>query len=392
MIPAQLHDFRFIRVLPRSKRPMGKRWPDHGFPLDSPVIKQWVQMGGNYGVLGSKTKFIIDIDVPELQDYMKDKLPDTFIVQTGSLVGRHYYFMGSCEKNYKFYDPYFVEHKDMRKAMNKHLRGFVARENAGEELSEEEIKAKGQIQDSLKSWGEVQITGRMVVGPGSIHPSGNPYTVLQDLPIATLDDQTIRQVFKPYILRAEAPPKRIRSYPKNKFSQNHDSDYHIAIDQVASTAGMQHMGGGEYQGPHPVHGSTTGMNFTMNTQKDVWFCFRCSSGGNALHLVAIEEGLLDCVDCVPGALQGELFRRVLEAARTRKLIEVSPKRVNKNMPEKVDIGTLKQLGLQAGMPPCFQVCALNYLKNYAIKYPIEQGIELTCKELKTYKGVCIKQY
>jgi hypothetical protein len=45
---------------------------------------------------------------------------------------------------------------------------------------------------------------------------------------------------------------------------------------------------------HPIHGSTTGKNFSVDKANNCWFCFRCKSGGYALHYIALRDGLLDC--------------------------------------------------------------------------------------------------
>ncbi len=52
--------------------------------------------------------------------------------------------------------------------------------------------------------------------------------------------------------------------------------------------------GGEYRGPHPIHGSTTGTNLAVNLEDQVWYCFRCQSGGDALAWLAVQEELVDC--------------------------------------------------------------------------------------------------
>jgi hypothetical protein len=78
--------------------------------------------------------------------------------------------------------------------------------------------------------------------------------------------------------------------------------------------------GSELQGPHPVHGSTTGKNFRINPATGVWYCFRCLSGGGPLQLLAVLEGLITCHQARPGVLRGELFKKVLHIAREKKFI------------------------------------------------------------------------
>jgi len=52
--------------------------------------------------------------------------------------------------------------------------------------------------------------------------------------------------------------------------------------------------GHDLRGPHPVHGSTTGTNFSVDLDNQIWHCFRCGSGGDVFSLIAVQEGLVDC--------------------------------------------------------------------------------------------------
>jgi hypothetical protein len=72
----------------------------------------------------------------------------------------------------------------------------------------------------------------------------------------------------------------------------------------------------ELTGPHPHHGSSTGTNFNLNLSKGLWHCWRCDSGGDALALVAICEGLIPCDQSRRGAFTGDLFHRLAQIAAT----------------------------------------------------------------------------
>src|SRR5262249_26538854 len=71
----------------------------------------------------------------------------------------------------------------------------------------------------------------------------------------------------------------------------------------------------ELAGAHPQHGSSTGDNFNVNAEKGLWHCWRHGTGGDALSLIAVCEGWLDCEQARSGALQGDLFQRVLAMAQ-----------------------------------------------------------------------------
>ena len=96
----------------------------------------------------------------------------------------------------------------------------------------------------------------------------------------------------------------------------------IDITQIISLSGLTHQGQ-EYQGSHPVHGSTTGGNFCINPSKGTWHCFRCDSGGGALSLIAILEGIIDCPEAVPGGIRGDTFKKVIQIATEKYGIELN---------------------------------------------------------------------
>jgi DNA primase len=74
------------------------------------------------------------------------------------------------------------------------------------------------------------------------------------------------------------------------------------LDLLGFTATMRR--GPQVRGPCPVHGSRTpnSRSFAADLEKNVWHCFRCGAGGNALDLylavtkLPIYEGALElCV-------------------------------------------------------------------------------------------------
>jgi len=75
--------------------------------------------------------------------------------------------------------------------------------------------------------------------------------------------------------------------------------------------------GDELRGDHPIHGSTNGGNYVINTAKNLWHCKRCESGGGAALAIAVKEGLISCSDAAPGVLRGDLFKQVLKIAQEK---------------------------------------------------------------------------
>lgn len=72
----------------------------------------------------------------------------------------------------------------------------------------------------------------------------------------------------------------------------------------------------ELAGAHPHHGSSTGDNFNVNVAKALWHCWRHGTGGDALALIAVCEGLVPCEAMQAGALRGEAFKRIVDIANT----------------------------------------------------------------------------
>ncbi|MDR4509615.1 MAG: phage/plasmid primase, P4 family [Candidatus Brocadiaceae bacterium] len=85
--------------------------------------------------------------------------------------------------------------------------------------------------------------------------------------------------------------------------------------QVLRAAGVTLEGGN--RGSHPVHGSDTNNNFHVDEDKNLWHCFRCNTGGDALSLIAVLERIIDCREAVPGVLRGALFSKVVKVAREK---------------------------------------------------------------------------
>jgi len=77
--------------------------------------------------------------------------------------------------------------------------------------------------------------------------------------------------------------------------------------------------GRQLQGTHPVHGSTTGMNFAVHPEKGAWYCFRHGVGGGPFTLVGILAKVISCEDVK--ALTQEQISIITEEAKKRGLLE-----------------------------------------------------------------------
>ncbi len=79
--------------------------------------------------------------------------------------------------------------------------------------------------------------------------------------------------------------------------------------------------GKNLQGPHPVHGSTTGWNFSINLEKNSWFCYRHWTGGGPFSLVGILGKIIQCEDVQKygGKYPNEIGDRISELARKHEI-------------------------------------------------------------------------
>jgi len=275
-------EFRFIRIKEKSKMPIDTKWSsENNFTYDSPVLLNHIEEGKNYGVLGGYGNLtIIDCDSEEIKREV-EKLPETFTVRSGSGRGYHFYFI--C--------------KDLEKPIR--LTDSTA-----------EKKEVGGL-------GDVMGYGKMVVGPTCIHPSGGRYEIIKNLPIAEVKQEDILRVLNAWI-KKEFPQEKLNEYKSdNLIIKNCD------ITKVIDISKLRRRTEYEYYGPHPIHGSTTGVNFHCNVKENIWHCFRHNTGGGILQLIALKEGLMDCSDSVPGFLRGKLFIKTLKIAREKYGFDIS---------------------------------------------------------------------
>ncbi len=252
-IPKELQkeDFRFVILQPQSKKPFEKNWTKENFyKYDDEKLLSYLKMDYNYGVMGGFGKLIIlDVDELSIIEELEKIIPETFTVETGS-GKRHYYFLSEQE--------------------------------------EKVIFTKGDTH-----YGELQAKGAQCVGPSSIHPATRkPYEVLKNGPIASLEDKDLMRLIELY--KDNDEEMKVEAPNWNLYSQ---VNFHNSM-QVTSLVNMNKMKktGHEYVGEHPIHGSTTGMNFWISPQKNLWHCFRCNSGGDALALASIIDKICNCSD------------------------------------------------------------------------------------------------
>lgn len=271
----------FVKLRGRTKNPFEKEWQNN--PYSFQQIQSWFNDGNNYGVQGGwGGLIIIDDDIREIFDLVQMYLPPTFTVESNR--GHHsYYFCEEITKKIVFKD-------DSRSKKDPHI-------------------------------GEIITKGFQAVGPGSIHPAtGKVYEVVKDIAIATVTKEEIFSALAEYIPYEESA----------KETDVEVSDINI-LDVLNKKCIEMRKAGNQLVCAHPVHGSSTGNNFVVHPQNNVWHCFRCGTGGGALSLIAVLEGVIDCTQTVSGALRGDKFNQVLQIAQDQYGFEVK-RRPSKEIP------------------------------------------------------------
>ena len=238
----QKTNFRFIRLQGQTKIPCEKNWQKtKNYSFDS------VNWTDNTGVAcGFGGLVVFDNDKknnPEAFEKAREKiralLPKTFAVKTPS-GGEHYYFV--------------VAEQDAQKV--KLLNGV----------------------------GELQGRGSQVVAPGSI-VGGIEYTVIEQCEIAHVEIGALKSALSEWWPRQE----------NKNLGAVYGVEQKVSIMEVIDASNFK-KNGDEFFGAHPIHGSTGGMNFWVNPEKNCWHCFRCDSGGGPLKWVAVSEGIIQCAE------------------------------------------------------------------------------------------------
>ncbi|MDW5562993.1 MAG: bifunctional DNA primase/polymerase [Methanomassiliicoccus sp.] len=290
-IPERLRDLRirFVRVRrvgeikpngqpANGKEAMGNGWNEweNAYPFNSLQLAKHIADGGNYGVLCGHGLIVIDADYPEVAATVDERLPKTFTVKSGrdGAGGFHYYYW--CP--------------DLPNPIRLEVPGAK--------------KGEG---------GDVQSTGKQVIGPGSTHRTGRKYEIVKDLPITEIAAEQLLAALQDFL-----PPPEMDTPEdmKRHVPEGGDDLDQLRIEKIVPLDKLTRHGH-KYQGPCPWHGSETGSNFTIDLDKNVWHCFRHSTGGGPMHAIAIQEKIIECSESVRGGLNGEKFKEALKAAQQK---------------------------------------------------------------------------
>ena len=141
-------------------------------------------------------------------------------------------------------------------------------------------------------------------------------------------------------------------------------------------------------------------------EKNVWHCFRCNTGGGAISLIAVLEGIIACHEAIPGGLKGDKFKETLRLAHDRYGFNIKVKTPDKDITplaeDKVasleariktipsDTTALKIPGLLD--PILKEMALLNPVQSdVLLKHTIKEHFSLTLEDIKSYDTV-LKNY
>lgn len=278
------------------KRPFEARWQETAnYPHDDPKISSHL---GNIGICGGFGGLhILDCDDTSRWEELAvfPLVPRTFTIE--SRPGHRQYYI-RCPEHFPsggLYDPEKTTTNEAGKPEYVHI-------------------------GDLKAGSKDGICGGQAVTPGSRHPSGSTYQVVVDAPIAEVEKEHLQSIInkfrqsKKFDTNCQKAEELVKQARQRRYGDRDPLDS-LRVQDIMPPAGAVFQSGDELRGDHPVHGSTNGGNYVVNTAKNVWHCKRCEAGGGPALAIAVKHGLISCSDASPGALRGDLFKQVLKIAR-----------------------------------------------------------------------------
>jgi hypothetical protein len=211
---------------------------DYRYSGDSEILNAYLESGWGYGISCADTLVVIDIDDLDYINEVTDGLPETMYQETGSKSGFHF-----------FYSVPGLDRRIILKDGDKHV-------------------------------GELKCDSRgYVVGPGSLHPSGNIYGPLQGAEMAEVKLSEFLYQLNNALPDSSSVNHESLSREKEKYLEARKESersmhglYSLDADDV-----LPSLTEGE-RVSNPVHGSTTGTNFMKNEGGRTFTCWRCQYG------------------------------------------------------------------------------------------------------------------
>lgn len=294
-VPRRLEELGEV-FFPIPARRKGHNWPHHmqeyRYDPKSEELNAYLEQGWGYGISCAGDLAVLDIDELEYASEITEFLPETLYQKTGSGEGYHlfYYVTGLNDRQmlYIYVCPKckfeFTEWDEVEET-----------EGKKEQRCPECGYKRDMADDCKRHLGEVKCDPHgYVVGPGSVHPSGNTYGPLLGDSIKSIPKQDFLDAIGDHIISDDEVTQTVE-YERGDYNTG-DGERHD-LYQLSATDVMPFLERGARMA-HPVHGSSTGSNFQLNESGDTFVCWRCQHGAgdgcvlSAQHLLAA-EGLDD---------------------------------------------------------------------------------------------------
>lgn len=272
----------FFPIAPRKK---GWNYPHHlddfRYTADNEILNAYLEAGFNYGIACEGDLIVIDIDKEEAVEEIVSKLPPTVYQWTGSGSGVHlFYICAGVTKRRTLRRIYWMCPECDSEDVD-HYGGRDVCDECGWEKPQEHL---GELKADPNGY---------VVGPGSVHPSGNKYGPLKGEELSDITTGRLEDAIGEYIVRTEKA--ETRDYVEVGRGSDHEF-YNLSADDVLPWLAP------EERIAHPVHGSKTGNNFMKNSDRETFVCWRCNYGPGGgcvisaqqfLALMAVGDGMGD---------------------------------------------------------------------------------------------------
>jgi len=236
-IPKQLQNdkFRFVKINNKQKRPYEKSWQkNRNYKYNDPALLDHINMHNNYGIIcGHGNLLGIDCDDSKAALLVEKFLQETFTVLTGS--GKKHYY-------------YYCKNGVSRKIF------------------------KSEVKDTFV---DLQFTNKLLVCPGSIHPNGNKYTVIKDLPFAEIKYIQVLECFKEYLDTGKTKPKRTGLYSVETDPICKEIKHRITMADLLLDEGID---ASNRPTLCPWHESKGGRCFDFTDE--TFHCFHCGESGS----------------------------------------------------------------------------------------------------------------
>ena len=244
-IPKQLKQrgINYVLIEKGCKKPFQQSWQNKILEYDNPELLIHLSSGGNYGIRGGGAKrlMIIDFDDDKVQEEALKQLPPTFTVKTGSGM-LHKYYMTEVDAPESF-------------------KGF---------------------NENLDTLFDVQGEGKQVIGPGSLHPNGNRYVVIEDLDIQPISYSELKAIMMAFDRKPKKEePKRLE-HKERHIEDNflEEVKRKVSVQEVLSWLGVDTT-----RNPTqcPMHNSSGGKCLGFKTE--TCHCFHCDGSWNIFSLI-----------------------------------------------------------------------------------------------------------